>query len=106
MNTAFILIPFVGFVLVAIGIAAMAFASSVMKKARVSHSITVSRMTQDGETIAIHGNIYEGESYETKRSKLFELAQLGDDRLKYCDDRFKALLAEQKAKQAGLSRVE
>lgn len=105
MNTL-ILIPFIGFALIAIGMAAMAFALSLKKKSMVSQSISVSRMTQDGETVVIHGNFFEDESYESKRSKMMELAQLGDDRLKFCDDRFKALIAEQKAKQAALSKVE
>lgn len=79
--------------------AALVWAIEQVKKIFITNSITVSRMTQDGETVAVHANFTVFDSYEVKRAKLFELAQLGDDRLRFCDDKFKAHLEAEIAKQ-------
>lgn len=92
-------------VIFVVSYAVMAWANTLLKKGKVTETVTISRMTQDGETVVVHTNFFEGMSDEDKFDKLQSAAGLGDSRLKFCDERFKALLDAEKAKQTELTRV-
>lgn len=102
MNQATILVSPLS---LAISLFILAHALTVIKRLFVSESITISRQTQDGETVVLHSNFTVFDSKTARHAKTNALGSIGDERLRFCDERFKTHLQAQRAKQDTLSAV-
>lgn len=91
-------------VLIALG--SLAWIQSQFKRGAVSQSCTISKVTEDGETVVFQTNLLTGESTSAKQAKLDELFSFGDARRKFIHERFQALLEAEKSKGSNLKAVE
>lgn len=90
-------------VLIALG--ALAWIQAQFKRGAISQSCTISKVTEDGETVVFQTNLLTNESTAAKQTKLDELFSFGDARRKFIHERFQALIKEEQAKQTDLKAV-
>lgn len=87
-------------------ILAVAGARLMLRKASVTHSITVGKETESGETLQMAVQITAEDSDIDVRLKLEKLWAIGDDRRRFLFERMQKLIAEEEAKQIAESKAE
>lgn len=70
-----------------------------IKAGKVSETVVLNKVTEDGENLTIQLNFMKGMTDQEKSEKINSLYAIGETRREYNDARFKAHLEEERAKQ-------